>query len=786
MILRPIRLVFTLFFALIFFGFVETLSAQTVVLYAAQAPVKAGNWTGVQDSTAAGSYRLANSDLGAAKVVTAASAPSSYVELSFYANAGQPYHLWIRGKAQGDSPYNDSVHVQFSGSVNSSGSAVYRIGTSSSTEINLEDCLGCGISGWGWQDNGWGTLGPNIYFQSSGTQTIRIQAREDGLSIDQIVLSPSTYLSSAPGAMMNDGVILTQSGGAPTAAPTPIPTPTPTPTPTPAPTPVPISSSASEVVIWAANVTSIAGAWRKESSSSAAAQTLLRHPDGGAGKLTSALANPSNYFEVSFNATAGTGYRLWIRGRGESDSWANDSVFVQFSGSLNSSGSAAYRMGTTSAMEVNLEDCSGCGIQSWGWQDNGWGVGVLGPLVYFQSTGTQTIRVQTREDGLSIDQIVLSPAQYIWSAPGALKNDGVILSSTLGTVIQPVQPTNQPPQLSISASPTSGVSPLYVNFSSAASDPDGYIATYFWNFGDNATSSEPNPVHAYGPGSYLAYLTVTDNNGAATTKNVTINVSAPVISSTAQLKVLSWNVSFGQGTDGVTSWSRIANWIANLNPDLVSLCEMPPDDIITLVNLLNSRTGRAWYYHFVAKAPGIPEGNLILSKYSFSSASSRYLSYERSIGQVTVNVGGKNVNFFATHLDHTSSSLRYQQVTEIHNFMSNFAEPRIVGGDFNAGPDLSETIHMAEQYYDTWVQAMNIGTASSYPDNPVYMHTRTRRGRIDYIWTSRGGNVVLKSMQVADVRDMNNKNVVIYLGTSDDWGVRPSDHNPTLAVIEIR
>ena len=529
----------------------------------------------------------------------------------------------------------------------------------------------------------------------------------------------------------------------------------------------------------------MSGGWRKESSTTAAGQTLLRHPDAGAGKLTSALASPSNYFEVSFPAVAGVGYRLWIRGRAESNSWANDSVFVQFSGSLTSGGSSTYRIGTTSAMEVNLEDCSGCGLSGWGWQDNGWGSGVLGPLVYFNSTGTQTLRVQTREDGFSIDQIVLSPAQYVWSAPGSLMNDGVILSSTLTTIAPPPPPTNQPPQLSISATPTSGVSPLYVNFSSSASDPDGYISAYYWQFGDNTTSSESHPVHAYGAGSYTAYLTVTDNQGAQTVKSVNINVSNAV-ASTSTLRVLSWNVSFGTGTDGWTSWDRIAKYIASFNPDLVALCEMPPDDIITLINLLNSKTGRSWYYHFVAKAPGIQEGNLILSKYSFVSSGSRYLSYERSIGQVTVNVGGKNVNFFATHTDHTSSSLRYQQVTEIHNYMSNFAEPRIVGGDFNAGPDLSESIHMAERYYDGWVQAMNIGTATAYPDNPVYMHTRTRRGRIDYIWTSHGANVAIKSMQVPDVRDLNNKNVVTYLGNADDWGVRPSDHNPVIAVIEIR
>jgi len=32
--------------------------------------------------------------------------------------------------------------------------------------------------------------------------------REDGLSIDQIVLSPSTYLNAAPGALKNDNTIL--------------------------------------------------------------------------------------------------------------------------------------------------------------------------------------------------------------------------------------------------------------------------------------------------------------------------------------------------------------------------------------------------------------------------------------------------------------------------------------------------------------------------------------------------------------------------------------------------
>ncbi|HVI69916.1 MAG TPA: hypothetical protein VM656_00340, partial [Pyrinomonadaceae bacterium] len=204
---------------------VRNSSAQEIVLYASQAPVKVGNWSSVADSTAAGGSRLVNPDAGAGKIVTPLANPSSYAELTFSAMGGIPYRIWIRGKAQNDSPYNDSIFVQFSGSLNVVGSADYRIGTTAAAEINLEECMGAGVQGWGWQDNGWGigVLGPTIFFQSTGTQTLRIQTREDGFSIDQIVLSPSTYLFNSPGALKNDVRILPALSG---------PTPTPTPTPT--------------------------------------------------------------------------------------------------------------------------------------------------------------------------------------------------------------------------------------------------------------------------------------------------------------------------------------------------------------------------------------------------------------------------------------------------------------------------------------------------------------------------------------------------------------------------
>lgn len=147
----------------------------------------------------------------------------------------------------------------------------------------------------------------------------------------------------------------------------------------------------------------------------------------------------------TFDAVAGQPYRLWMRGRADGNTYTNDSVFVQFSNATTSSGTPTFRIGTTSAAEYNLEDCSGCGLAGWGWQDNGWGVGVLGPAIYFDTTGSQTLRIQSREDGLSIDQIMLSPSAFLNTAPGALKNDTTIYAATQGSMAGGGTTTPPPP-----------------------------------------------------------------------------------------------------------------------------------------------------------------------------------------------------------------------------------------------------------------------------------------------------------------------------------------------------
>jgi hypothetical protein len=56
-----------------------------------------------------------------------------------------------------------------------------------------------------------------------------------------------------------------------------------------------------------------------------------------------------------------------------------------------------------------------------------------GPLISFATAGLKTVRLQNREDGLEIDQIVLSPATYLERSPGGLKDDATILNERDGS-----------------------------------------------------------------------------------------------------------------------------------------------------------------------------------------------------------------------------------------------------------------------------------------------------------------------------------------------------------------
>jgi glucose/arabinose dehydrogenase len=86
--------------------------------------------------------------------------------------------------------------------------------------------------------------------------------------------------------------------------------------------------------------------------------------------------------------------------------------------------------------------------------------------------------------------------------------------------------SNQAPVAVASANPTTGPTPLTVNFSSQGSlDPEGEPLTYAWTFGDGSTSSGANPAHTYTQaGQYTVRLSVSD--GVNTTLAAPLSISA--------------------------------------------------------------------------------------------------------------------------------------------------------------------------------------------------------------------------------------------------------------------
>jgi len=88
-------------------------------------------------------------------------------------------------------------------------------------------------------------------------------------------------------------------------------------------------------------------------------------------------------------------------------------------------------------------------------------------------------------------------------------------------------PNNSAPKVTASAAPTSGNQPLEVTFTATATDSDGVIQSYLWNFGDGTTSNLQNPTHVYNcGGTFTAKVKVTDNNCGIAVASVTITVAA--------------------------------------------------------------------------------------------------------------------------------------------------------------------------------------------------------------------------------------------------------------------
>jgi hypothetical protein len=187
-----------------------------IVLVPADATDIHGRWSVIPEATASTGIILSNDDIGWSNPNSALAQPTDYVDFTFTAQSDTPYRVWLRLRATGNSKSSDSVYVQFSSAIApstpkgksnkvSDPAPRYRIGTTEGLVVTLQSCNNCAIEGWGWTDGSYSLSQPTtLTFATSGSHILRVQPREDGVQIDQIVLSPERYLTSAPGSVSRD------------------------------------------------------------------------------------------------------------------------------------------------------------------------------------------------------------------------------------------------------------------------------------------------------------------------------------------------------------------------------------------------------------------------------------------------------------------------------------------------------------------------------------------------------------------------------------------------------
>ncbi len=185
-----------------------------------------------------------------------------------------------------------------------------------------------------------------------------------------------------------------------------------------------------------------------------------------------------------------------------------------------------------------------------------------------------------------------------------------------------------------------------------------------------------------------------------------------------ELKVLSFNIHHGEGTDGRLDLVRVAEAMLRLDPDVVALQEADwgawRTDGVDQLKVLAGLTG--WEAAFGATMPfqGGQYGSAILSRYPLSERITRALPFRTGqeprglvVATVTPNNGLPPFRFVSTHWSHDREDVRLEQATQIGEWLGKNTEPLplILAGDFNSRPahapmtaltNLGWTIHTGE------------------------------------------------------------------------------------------
>lgn len=753
-----------------------------IVLYSSDVTTIRGNWSLALSSAAAGGQLLQSADAGWSASANALASPSDYLEAAFNAPAGVAFHVWLRLRATADSKYNDSVWVQFSDAVDAAARPLYPIGSTSGLLVNLEPCSGCGVAGWGWQDKGyWLAPGAVLQFASSGSHTIRIQTREDGVQIDQIVLSPSAYLSASPGQASSDTTI--------------VPKPAVAPPPAPAPTTSPYGGTAA----------AIPGTIQAEAfdtgAEGAAYHDLTPGNAGGAFRQT----------DVDIEPASGGGFDVGWIAPGE---WLQYSVNVAAAGSYTaqflvaSSGS-----GGTFHLEANGTNVTGAmtipNTGGWqNWQSISRTISLAAgaqPLRLVFDTAVGSAAVGNVDAIVVTAQPVPSPAPTPATGPfggTAVKLPGRVEAENFDTgaegaayhdtTIGNIGGGYRATDVDLQACAEGGYNVGWiaagewlnytVNVATAGNytvqlrvaSPSGAAMHVAFNGASTASASVTVPATGGWQSWTTVAVPVTLAAGAQQlrlqfdTAGLNVNfldVLAPPAPPTSGTSVstLTWNIQIDDSSDAHARMAMDLAMAVSPQPQILVIQEAHAAQFNTYLDELQKATGRVWHgvlathcglgsWTGTTCAAAYDQGVALFSVFDIVSTDSMYFPFAdcwqsaRAGLRAALNVNGSILQAFTTHLQHDGgcaddAQSRYKSMGMLKTWAAGYSTPQIAAGDFNAQPNqIDTTSGMNPEFVDAWSLAGSGQGPTAYLPLPTI--------RIDYWFTDRSLTAAPQSIEV--------------------------------------
>lgn len=191
-----------------------------------------------------------------------------------------------------------------------------------------------------------------------------------------------------------------------------------------------------------------------------------------------------------------------------------------------------------------------------------------------------------------------------------------------------------------------------------------------------------------------------------------------------EIRVVTYNICHGKGTDGAVSLTRTAQVLNDIDADMAALQEVDKrmyrscfrNQVKSLARYTSMKAAFAPTFRFL----GISSfGNALLSRYSILGQENYCLPggrEQRSLQKCTLYIPslGK-ISFFNTHLGLTVEE-RAQQSLAIAETISRTPFPALLVGDFNCTPDAPELQPLLKQ-----LRCCSSGPINTYPSTkPFY------------------------------------------------------------------